>query len=112
MNEEYLNATCSICGKRYHKCVTCKSEQAFFPWKSVADSANCWKIYYHLSNFTKGVCSVDETHKQLENCDLSELDSFQDHIKRKIKEILTKVEKQPQIKKVSAVKPRAIESSK
>lgn len=88
MDEKYLNATCKICGKKYHVCGDCKSQKTITPWRNVVDSVNCWKIYYALVNYTNGSTNADDTKEILSRCDLSELDSFKDNIKKTINKLM------------------------
>lgn len=50
---EYLNATCSICGKKYHLCSTCENIKTFAPWRNITDTIDCYKIFLVLSEYTK-----------------------------------------------------------
>lgn len=39
---EYLNATCKVCGKKYHHCMKCEQVGS---WRAVACSPECWNIW-------------------------------------------------------------------
>lgn len=84
---EELNATCSICGKKYHVCLSCQQEKTFKPWRTVVDTVDHYKIYMAVHGYTI-TKDKEMAKKALSVCDLSELDSFADNIKKAINEIL------------------------
>ncbi|MEY8352601.1 hypothetical protein AALB39_04500 [Lachnospiraceae bacterium 54-53] len=93
------NAKCSICGKRYHLCLNCSNTKTFTPWRSITDTIECYKIFLIIRDYTNKYISKVEARSQLENYDLSELDSFEDNIRSVINEIF--VEDKPNKKKAS-----------
>jgi len=101
------NTTCSICGKPYYICVSCKSH-ALHPWRIHTDTAEHYKIYQILHGFTVGLYTKDEARERLNNVDLSDLNEFRDNIKENINKIMT-VEKEI---KVSADKSDDKEETK
>lgn len=96
---EKLNATCSICGTKYHVCNDCSNTKSFAPWKRITCSTDCYKIFLILSNYTNKYISKDEAKKELSECNISNLESFEDNIKSSIKEIM-KETKQKKTKNV------------
>lgn len=86
---EILNATCAICGTKYHMCNTCKNIESFQPWRTVTDTLPHYLIYLALSEYTR-TGNKDKAKEELEKCDLSELENFDKDIKRVIKEIFKK----------------------
>ena len=52
MSQE-LNATCDICGKKYHICSSCKEVKSFTPWRTVTDTMQHYLIFLALSEYTK-----------------------------------------------------------
>lgn len=93
---ENLNATCAICGTKYHMCETCKNIRSFQPWRTVADTLSHYMIYLVLSEYTK-TGNKEKAREELLECDLTGLESFDKDIKKVIKELLkeektTKVE--------------------
>ena len=40
--DEYLNAVCKVCGKKYHHCEKCEQIGS---WRAVACSPECWNIW-------------------------------------------------------------------
>ena len=86
MSQE-LNATCDICGKKYHICSSCKEVKSFTPWRTVTDTMQHYLIFLALSEYTK-TKDKEKAKEELSKCDLSELDTFNENIKTVIKEIM------------------------
>ena len=82
-----LNATCDICGKKYHICSSCKEVKSFTPWRTVTDTMQHYLIFLALSEYTK-TKDKEKAKEELSKCDLSELDTFNENIKAVIKEIM------------------------
>ena len=82
-----LNATCDICGKKYHVCNSCKEVKSFTPWRTVTDTMQHYLIFLALSEYTK-TKDKEKAKEELSKCDLSELDTFNENIKTVIKEIM------------------------
>ena len=82
-----LNATCDICGKKYHICSSCKEVKSFTPWRTVTDTMQHYLIFLALSEYTK-TKNKEKAKEELSKCDLSELDTFNENIKTAIKEIM------------------------
>ena len=82
-----LNATCDICGKKYHICSSCKEVKSFTPWRTVTDTMQHYLIFLALSEYTK-TKDKEKVKEELSKCDLSELDTFNENIKTVIKEIM------------------------
>lgn len=83
---EYLNATCSICGKKYHVCASCRDTRLFQAWKSVTDSPICWQIYGIIYDYNRGKIKKNEAKAELNKIKLPDIS--QDHIKKAIDEIM------------------------
>ena len=83
---ETLNATCAICGKKYHACNTCSSIKTFKPWRTITDSIDCYKIYQIVYDYTNKIIDKDKAKELLGDCVMP--DTFQLHIKKVIKEIM------------------------
>ena len=86
MSQE-LNATCDICGKKYHICSSCKEVKSFTPWRTVTDTMQHYIIFLALSEYTK-TKDKEKAKEELSKCDLSEVDTFNENIKTAIKEIM------------------------
>ena len=98
MSQE-LNATCDICGKKYHVCNSCKEVKSFTPWRTVTDTMQHYLIFLALSEYTK-TKDKEKVKEELSKCDLSELDTFNENIKTVIKEIMAE-EKEKIVETVS-----------
>lgn len=79
---------CAICGKEYQLCNNCDKLKELGSWKSVVDSPSHFFIYSTLHMYTIGKRNIEQTKKELELCDLSDLDEFLPHIKAEIEKIL------------------------
>ena len=88
MASQYLNATCNICGKKYHMCASCKDLMALQPWKIHTDTAEHYKIYQVLLGYNTKVYDIAEAKVKLLNIDLSDKDIYATEIKEVINEIL------------------------
>ena len=101
------NATCSICGKDYYMCLSCRDSVKANPWKMHTDTAEHYKVYQVIHGVSTGVYTKDEAKSKLNNIDLRDLNSFRPHIKKIIKDILK--EEKPVIKVVEKVEELVIE---
>lgn len=86
------NATCSVCGKSYHKCLSCRDSIKLQPWKVFTDTAEHYKVFQAVRGFSTGIYTKEEFKSKLENMDLSDLESYKEHIKVLIKGVLKKDE--------------------
>lgn len=89
---EHINATCTVCGKGYYMCLSCKDKMKLSPWKMYTDSAEHYKIHQIIHGFSTKVYTEDEVKAKLKNVDLSDLETFKPNIKAIIKDILEKEE--------------------
>lgn len=85
---EKINATCSICGKGYHLCMSCHDMMSLTPWKKHTDTAEHYKIYQILHGYSTGVYTKAEARAKFRNVDLSDFDSLRDGIKATITSIM------------------------
>lgn len=85
---EKNNATCSICGKGYYMCLSCKSLANLHPWQIHTDTSEHYKIYQIIHGYSTGVYTKDEAKDRLQMVDLSDLDNLRDNIKDAIKDIM------------------------
>ena len=85
---EKNNATCSICGKDYHMCLSCKDSIQLAPWKVHTDTSEHYKVFQIIRGYSTGVYDKDEARTKLKNVDLSDVNDFTPHIKKIIKDIL------------------------
>ena len=86
------NATCSICGKEYYKCLSCKDLMNLNPWKMHTDTSEHYKIYQVIHGYSVGVYNKEEAKLKLQTIDLSDFDSLRDNIKNIIDDIMGKNE--------------------
>jgi hypothetical protein len=98
---EKNNATCSICGSKYHVCLSCKDAMKLHPWKIHCCSADCFKVFQVVKGFSTNVYTKDEFRSKLKNIDLSNLENYREHIKALIKDVL----KEDSVEIVQKVKP-------
>lgn len=79
-----VNATCSICGKGYYKCLSCQSELKATPWKQYTDTSEHYKIYQVIRGFNTGLYTKEQAKEKLRAIDLSDLNELRENIKEKI----------------------------
>ena len=82
------NAACSICGKAYYMCMSCKDQQALSPWKIHTDTAEHYKVYQILHGVSVGVYTEQEAREKLNNVDLSDKHTFKPNILKRINAIM------------------------
>lgn len=82
------NAICSICGKPYRVCRTCEEVTSFTPWKTITDTLPHYMIYLVLAEYNIDK-NKDKAKKELEKCDLSGWESFDDDVKKVIEVIMS-----------------------
>lgn len=89
MAEKY-NATCSICGRPYYKCISCKDTMALNPWKAFCCSSQHYKVHQVIRGFNGNVYTKDEAKNKLKNINISDvdIDNFKPNIKQIVKDIL------------------------
>lgn len=85
---EKNNAVCSICGKGYYMCISCKDTMRLHPWKIYTDTSEHYKIFQIIRGYSTKVYDIKEAQEKLKNVDLSDLEEFNDNIKATIKKIL------------------------
>ena len=86
--EKEPNAQCIICGKRYHICNDCKNIKSAFPWRTVADTVTCYKIFMALKQYLDGDISKEEAKDILSNINIGSLDSYTDWVQFQLKRIM------------------------
>lgn len=85
---EKINATCAICGKGYHLCMSCKDMISLTPWKKHTDTSEHYKIYQIIHGYSTKVYTKAEAKAKLKNVDLSDFDTLRDNIKSVITDIM------------------------
>lgn len=102
---EKNNAICSICGNGYYICFSCKDKIMLHPYKVHCCSPSHFQVFQVVRGFSTGVYNKEEFKFKLKNIDLSDLDSYREHIKSLIKESL----KEDEVAKVKVEVPVAEE---
>ena len=103
MPNNTINNYCLICGKGYHVCHSCREVRTFSPWRSITDTANCFKIYRVLSDYNGKYITKEQAREQLLNCDLTAKDTFKERPRNTINEILGETHKASRRKKTPVV---------
>lgn len=85
---EQNNATCAVCGKEYHVCQSCRNQLSFVPWRTITDTANCYKIHIILNDYTNKRITKHKAKEQLEMCDLTGMSGFLPEIKAAVESIV------------------------
>ena len=87
MTNKEINAYCSICGRGYHICNSCKAQKSFRSWRTVVDTAEHYKIYLALHGYTL-TGNKEQAKSDLQHCDLSDLEQLKPDIQSAIREIM------------------------
>lgn len=82
------NATCSICGNPYYKCLSCRDSMNLHPYKNYCCSVDCYKVFQIVRGYNTGVYNKNEFKSKLMNIDLSDLENYEESIKNLIKDVL------------------------
>lgn len=111
--QEKNNATCSICGSEYYVCLSCKDKMKLHPWKTYCCSPSHFQVAQVVRGFSNGVYNKEEFKSKLLNVDLSDLDSYKEHIKAIIKDALkedevTEVEVEDEVSFIEEVETEEI----
>ena len=85
---EKNNATCSICDSEYYVCLSCQDSMKLHPWKIHCCSPSHFQVFQIIRGVSTGVYTKDEFKSKLKNIDLSDLDSYREHIKTLIEDAL------------------------
>ena len=88
MSGKKINAYCAICGQGYHICQSCKEHKTFRSWRTVVDSMEHYKIFLAIHGYTVSK-NLEEAKSELQNCDLSDLETFKPEIKSIIQKIVS-----------------------
>lgn len=90
---EKNNATCAICGKGYHMCISCRDEMQAKPWQAHTDTPEHYKVFQVVRGYNTGVYTKREAKAKLRMIDLSDLDGFRDNIRNIVEDIMGKTTK-------------------
>lgn len=86
MAERY-NSTCSICGRPYYKCISCRDAMALNPWKILCCSSQHYQVHQVIKGRNSGVYTKDEAKNRLKNIDI-DIEDFKPRIKQIVEDIL------------------------
>ena len=98
---EKNNAKCSICGKDYYMCLSCKDTMSAHPWKMFCDTSTHYQVFQVIRGYNTNVYTKDEARIKLKNINLEDVDDFKPNIKEIIEDILK--EEKPDVKVVEKV---------
>lgn len=82
------NRKCIICGKEYSFCPNCNDDAGKPYWYINYCDENCKKIYEACAGFSAKQYDKKATAQRLKNCDLSNMDHFDDTIKEIINVVM------------------------
>lgn len=80
MSKNKYNATCAICGKPYHMCMSCGKDKSLV-WKRFCDTPEHYKIYQVVHGYTTGLYTKAEADKKLKNIDTSDIYELRPNIR-------------------------------
>lgn len=80
MSKNKYNATCAICGKPYHMCMSCGKDKSLV-WKRFCCCPEHYKIYQVVHGYTTGLYTKAEADKKLKNIDTSDIDELRPNIR-------------------------------
>lgn len=87
MNNSDL-AVCTVCGKTYKTCLSCKNLDVTKPWRSITDTVDCYKIFLIISQYNNGYITKDEAKQQLGAISFNKKD-LKESVQNKITEIMS-----------------------
>jgi uncharacterized CHY-type Zn-finger protein len=85
---EKNNAKCSICGKDYYMCLSCKDTMSAHPWKMFCDTSNHYQVFQVIRGYNTNVYTKDEARIKLKNINLEDIEDFKPNIKEIIEYII------------------------
>ena len=80
-------AVCIVCGKKYKPCLSCQNQMKLKPWRTIADTADCYKIFLALAQYQNGYLSKEEAGRQLAQISYNK-DELSEPIRNQVREIL------------------------
>lgn len=109
---EKINATCIVCGKGYHKCISCHDTMRLHPWQTHTDTSEHYKIYQILHGYAKGVYSKEEAKEKLQLVDLSDINTFKPEVQAYIYRIINDTTESVSEEKIVKSKPKVVRKKK
>lgn len=93
MNKATKKRTCICCGKQYTYCGNCPADKHLETWHALYCSDNCHQIFESANDYGFGLLTKEEAKKQIEACDLSELESFNKIVRADVHKIIDEEKK-------------------
>ena len=81
------NKTCVCCQKKYTFCLSCSDFDSFPRWMAIYHDENCKKICNTTSKYRFKHITKEQARKILDECDLSNRESFNKTIQKDLDEI-------------------------
>jgi uncharacterized CHY-type Zn-finger protein len=93
---EKNNAKCSICGRDYYMCLSCKDTMSAHPWKMFCDTSTHYQVFQVIRGYNTNLYTKDEARIKLKNINLEDIEDFKPRIKEIVKDIIK--EEKPVVK--------------
>lgn len=84
-----INHKCHCCQTGYYYCPTCPSTEHLETWHIMFHEENCKTIFSTCVDYFLNKITADEAAKILNECDLTNVDSFEKTVKDQVKTILS-----------------------
>lgn len=85
------NRVCFTCGEKYVYCSSCNRKDP--TWMAEFHEENCKNIFQICTNFNVGIMNKSEAKSALEQCDLSNKESFKDFVQHDLEVIFAEESK-------------------
>ena len=83
-----LNRVCFTCGKKHSYCPDCYEDRHLETWHIMFHDKNCKNIYDIINSHFYKHLTTEKAINELEKCDLTNIESFNEDMKKDIKYIL------------------------
>ena len=80
---------CYLCGTKYKFCGSCTNDRTKPSWMSEFHDENCKIIFDICTRYNMQMISKEDAKAALNECDLSNKESFKDYVKQDISNIFT-----------------------
>lgn len=84
-----LNRVCFTCGTKHSYCPNCYDDRHLETWHIMFHDENCKIIFNIINQHFHKYMTTEQAIIQLEQCDLTNIESFNEDIKKDIKDILS-----------------------
>lgn len=106
----YRKKQCYLCGTKYLYCPTCAEDIGKPAYMATFHSESCAKIFEICTKFNMQLLTKEEAAAALEDCDLSNRESFRDDVKNDLKVILSD-SKEPKKARINPAKHEVVTKS-